>query len=588
VVSAASSVPATSLRGLARRAHANRPAHFDIDNDADRREAIAFDPRCYSSHVSRAAKSTGYLPALGLGDAVQRTTLRTLGGAIDSLVRSIRGATASDRVVAARVLAMWQASASVTLTIQPLRLMIGDVPAVDAGEHTGKWLLPCFMAGVKSIRLGEASADGLMALAIELSTLTATHDSVMRFVQWLGADGAEGFDIAVEQSFSDGGGLFDVGRARGMLATRTAAMSDGGALVATDDLDRAAARPELAVNLNLFVQGAQTRAFDITPEARVMLRGYVDDAGAWAEREIAAVLQHDALRALVPPARVARHLLERLQHGTEQLISIVHGIAHNPEPFHKEVTAAMVNGNLGDVLARGLPVDSDGAFAHALALLDVADAPTRAAFAQAFALREGNIVWQRVTTLGWSRYLSWLDVNKLSPDALAAISSHIHESPDDKAIRELMRMVPVDRWWSVLLALPVARWDSFAAEFKQSLRSQPSDAFLDAVAEKAPTMALDAWRDGQNAWNAKTTARVLKHIATSMQGRDVMTKLVRARTTAEPVRLAALTALAGHPELQAATTFRWSELLDPPELRTRLKAARKRERERHSQPRQTR
>jgi hypothetical protein len=508
--------------------------------------------------------------------------LRTLGGAIDGLVRSIRGASASDRVVAARVLALWQAQASATLTIQPLRLMIGDVVAVDAGEHTGKWLLPCFMAGVKSIRLGEATADGLMALAIELSTLTATHDAVMRFVQWLGADGAEGFDIAVEQSFSDGGGLFDVGRARGMLATRTAAMADGGALVATDDLDRAAARPELAVNLNLFMQGAQTRAFDITPEARVMLRGYVDDAGAWAEREIAAVLQHDALRALVPASRVARHLLERLQHATDQLVSIVHGIAHNPEPFHKEVTAAMVNGNLGEVLARGLPVHSDGAFAQAMAILDVADASTRAAFAQAWALRDGgtpsnNTVWQRVSALGWSRYLSWLDVTKLSPDALAAISAHIHESPDDKAIRELLRMVPVDRWWSVLLALPVLRWDQFASEFKQSLRSQPSDAFLDAVADKAPTMALDAWLDGQNAWNAKTTARVLKQMTASMQGRDVMTKLVRTRTTAEPVRLAALTALAGHPELQTATTFRWSELLDPPELRTRLKAARKRQ-----------
>jgi hypothetical protein len=516
----------------------------------------------------------------------QRAALRALGGGFDSLVRSIRGMGERDRQVAERLMQMWRDLPTAVLTIEPLRLTINDVTTIEVGEHAGRWLLPCFMAGVKTIALQGASTVALMSLALEISTLTATDASVQRFFHWLGADGAEGFEVVVEQSFMDGGGGLDTTRARGLLATRVAtAASAEGTLVAVDDLDRAAARPELAIGLDLFVQGAQTQAFQVTPELRTSMRQQVDDAGTWAEREVAVVLAHEGLRTMVPPARVARSVLERLQQASPSLVALVDDIAGQRDAFHQSLLMELHAGGLGEALAHGVQLHSDESFVRVVSMLARFDAGGRSSFARGWVARmasaaDAPLLLARIKQLGAARLVDWLEVSQVPDRTLDALTRMAAEGADDTVVRNLLRKLPTNRWAMVLGALEGPRLVAFADEVKQTLvGGQPPDRFVDNVTRGAPALALAALESGLGAsWSPKATTAVIRQAATDPQGRALLVSVARSRRASESTRLMALGALADHAEMQAAAQWRITEWLDPPAIRIRLTSYRKRQR----------
>ena len=121
---------------------------------------------------------------------------RTLGNALDALVRTARLSDPSFPLVARRVYDVWQGLASPSIEIAPLELRVDKVLAVKAVEQVGRWLLPAFMAGMRTLRMRpEATCDDLMRLAQELSGLSAELEAIKGFRDWLWSDGAQGFDV---------------------------------------------------------------------------------------------------------------------------------------------------------------------------------------------------------------------------------------------------------------------------------------------------------------------------------------------------------------------------------------------------------
>lgn len=512
-----------------------------------------------------------------------------MGGAFDALVRSIRGMADRDRQVAIRLLAQWKNLPDADLTIGPLTLTTGGVVAVEAGEHTGRWLLPAFMAGLTSVRLREgATPEALMALALELSSLSATEAAVERFSSWLWSDGAEGFDVRVERSFADGAGVADTGRAAGLLAVRgaTAVAMDGAVAIATVDLDRAAARDELAVSLNLFVQGAQARAFDVSPEVAARLRIDVDDAGHWAQHEIAAVLANESLRALVPPSRIAAGLLARLETHVLPLLPVVSDIAREPGKFHRAVFDALVAGGISETLARAFPSESDGASAERLAaLLELLPLTARRSFAQTWLERAASKPAQRepflalANRLGPARLHGLLDVNALTERGLLWWTRALLEEKKADALPELFNRLAVERWTIALSVVPTTELSVLHRHIERALvgGGRPGDEMIEALLKDARPLVVNALLDGHgHGWGGKAVHRVAKQAAADAKGRTRLVELVRARKAPETVRLAAIAALEGQAELEEAVRWRMAEMLEPASLRSKLETLRER------------
>ncbi|MFZ5479461.1 MAG: hypothetical protein ACOZNI_22035, partial [Myxococcota bacterium] len=284
---------------------------------------------------------------------------RQLGHAVDALIRTARARAPGVGELATRALDLWRTSPRSRLEGSATSLSVDGVVALSASEEGGEWLLPAFMAGLRTVALRpQAAPADLLALAVALGSLTPDADAIARFHDWLWADGAEGFEVEVTNSFTETGeALALASRSRGedRRSDALAPIALGLVAMATAELDRASTSKEFSVPVEEWMASQRARRFEVSPAEFLALGAACDDAGTWTLREILTILRHPELRGRIPADRFARQAHARLAAGMD--LAVLRGLASLPaegEPWARDVLSVLETLPFATAIASGL------------------------------------------------------------------------------------------------------------------------------------------------------------------------------------------------------------------------------------------
>ncbi len=517
---------------------------------------------------------------------------RLLGASLDAVVRATR-ATANQGAVAARATELFRENAALTLEVHPAQLRCDGEPVLEASAGEGRWLLPAFMCGLRTLRpRDDLTLDDVTRLAEELAAVRADATSVAALHDWLWADGAEGFDVQIHPSFVE---VMQEVTATERLQERDAKAARAivplpappAQQMLVRDLDRAALHQELEVPLALHQNALASGAYALADADVDALRRACDDANAWVLAEIDAVLALAELRDAVSPSRLARRIQSRMAGAFDsRFLTLMASIRDHDDPYRKALAMALETEETGALIARYMRID-DAASVQALARFAANTTPP---LCRALALRlldRAGTEDGAVRALGWllgsvglPRFRGWIDETTLDAArttalVLAARSAHVA----DAAIAELLSAVPPSAAVAALAALDAPARSGLAATM----------ALLAACADStaAEALARMAIADGQGAvlcalgdrllatgaqgWTGRWLYAVCGALVAAGHGSAYVVPLARSREAGERARLVALDCVADRPELAAEVSkWRIGEVLDPPAVRERL------------------
>jgi hypothetical protein len=519
---------------------------------------------------------------------------RIVGTGLDALVRTVRLGDASATGLARQLHGHWSGLESPIAEVMPTSLLVEGEVALEANSEGGTWVLPAFMAGLRKVRLRtDATSDDLLRFAHELAMLKPEVPVIVAFRDWLWCDGAEGFDVAINQSFVElADSLSREGSEHDVLATRsTSVIADWNriAQIAAKELDAAAVREEFGVPIELFQRRATSAEFRLADVEVDSLRRATEDASLWSEAELRVVLRHPSLRGALPPSRLAQRLLaliESSERVDEHLLGFLAALGASHDDYARALMHQLASVELGHALAERLDL-ARCTVRTLTTFLDAADTTTvrgvvhgllqrglgeRAALTMALELMRA---WK------WSRLRDLVDSNRLAQPTAASLLRAAFE--DRAPIAQLANFVDTlpPRAASVALAanpraaqaLPksvmrlLTQAPGASARLVQSLlRTGPAGAR--AVAEALATSR-------GTGWNKKMLDAVLEALVAAGLGRESILPLARNGAVKTSVRFAAMRALRVQPELLAEVA-RWrpGELMEPPEVRRFLRELR--------------
>jgi len=528
--------------------------------------------------------------------------VRTLGRALDALVRTARTHGSAVEAAGLRLRDAWLAVDRAPLRFGATELYVRDDVALGGGDEEVRWLLPIFMAGLRLVTPRETvTVQELCQLAEELARCEPEVASLERFRDWLwGGGAASGFEVELQTSFMEAveaelpeaavapdgfleGGLSAVRRRlAGVMALEEDAIE-----LAALDLDAVATREEFDASLD----AEHDDEPPVMHEAlRAALRYRCEEASRWSLCEATAVLAIPALQAEQTPDALARQLADTLrEHFDVDVIDLLASSVRRNDPFARAVLHGLDFPELPTAAVRAFAHDADGH--RVLANLLAAVSPELASRV-AHALLDGaasdtalvDIALRIITSLGAQRFIALLDVPSLRPPEAHALGSLLAERGDAvELLGPLMARVPRPALPKLLGALPAevrprlapslgSRWPELSGGF---VESQLAPLFIEGGAAGARVLAEALVAQHGEGWSVESVRMLGRALVGAGLFIELCIPLVRSKRVAAAVRVALCDAAEADPEVAAAVS-RWhpGELLDPPELRARLRSLR--------------
>lgn len=517
--------------------------------------------------------------------------------AIDSLVLTHRTSPAALELIAERAIQQWSELGNAPLEIKGTELLAGGQVVLSFAEGQGLWLLPAFMAGVRTIRpLPGCRPFDLRTLTEELRNVRPEVDSLARFRDWVWSDGAEGFDVALHMSFME---VMDAAvseethgdalRAfRGEFGT---ALGADGVHIASQELDVAALREEFNVPLQLFSREIARDNLRLDPDDAAALADECEGSYGWTRIEIALTLGHPEMRSAVAPQRLARLIMQQLGEALDdRALELLASLGSREDPYVRALSEALDDPALGERLASRASPNARSAEALrrffgvcsprvavglATGLIDRATrTPDTFAWARAVALSVGLPAFVELVVTGGVREDSAATVVTilLSADAPSELLSALLKAVPPRTAAAMMTKLPPARLLRLVdLAAKLLAGDD--AEVINTL--VPSLLELDSP-EALALVGDCLLRTLGAAWASRALHPACLGFIGRGLGRKYLLPVARSSKAEPRVRLIALRALSSHVELKEEAA-RWSfgELLDPPEVRARLQEMRK-------------
>jgi hypothetical protein len=520
------------------------------------------------------------------------STVHTAGrhrffGALQAAVRATRTDPRSTARLGDALLAAWSATPEQKLSlVAPDRIRVGD----ETLEADASWSFVAFMAGVREISLergatSDAVSEGIRALA----RLDESRESIAAFADWAFEHQGEGFGFVLHQSFSEAFAQGDAvvsASAFSMRALRAEGCTPLGpsGQVASDELSRAAARPELDV-LGLYESKARERELEINATTFKKLSFELFDEAAWADCELDVLLTHPALRASVPAAKIASRLLTRLERrlGAEVLDQV---LVLTSEAPRADTLRTSQDAELAELLTRGWSGTLAAGLARAhppdLRLLDrLTDDQTSELARAVCALPDSGIVaaWHELESP--SRFLERLRPAELSEESVLALAHALGDAEGGLPLITWSARLSDDLQASLLTELPPS---SFGRALPAAVRlialGHPIGATLveRVFASPDPVNALGALllQSTASALDDETVTAIVRMLRRDDEGRASLERIVASRSVTSSTRVLALQALAGHPAaVRRASAWSFRELFEPRDLAIAKQSARR-------------
>jgi hypothetical protein len=238
---------------------------------------------------------------------------RALAGALDAAVRASRQGGMPGVEVCARILSLWRDAGGGRLEVSARAVLYEGEVALEGKR--GGWVLPAFMAGLRTLSLREETReDDIGRLCSALGSLGTSHDALAAFQDWVWSGGGEGLELEMQPSFMEVFELMDsasgLDRQGLRLVRGTALMAVGAeAMMSSVELDVAALRPEFDVELLRYVRAVEGRGFDVDEGETRMLAAVCEEAQGWCREELRAALQIPALQRGLAPGMMANRVM---------------------------------------------------------------------------------------------------------------------------------------------------------------------------------------------------------------------------------------------------------------------------------------
>ncbi|MFH1530988.1 MAG: hypothetical protein ABIK09_09685 [Pseudomonadota bacterium] len=547
--------------------------------------------------------STGLTPGQGAMDRTAIGAGRNLAASLDSLVRSIRTNPGTVPMLIERTLGYWKESEHAALEFLPTGMQFGGNDVFDADEEEGRWLLPAFMAGLRALRpWTDISPIHLEALASELADLSGSVEEIDCFRDWLWADGAEGFDVSLDLSFSEGidTAFDDLDVRRSDLAAvrveAAQAVTTRAQRIGSGALDVAAALPEFQVDPGAYETLADSGAFFIPAEERGRLQGLCGDPNFWGEAEADVVLQHPALQKGIPALRLADLLMREFAKAADvRVVGLLTRLGNRQDAYARSLLAALEGDTLGRRIATAAPMTNQGVRAVASLVLSgplpIARGAARGFIERAVNDREAFAAMKQIaSSVVFPRFCELLDPEDLDMETMTTLGLLILRSKDPpRLMPRFFDAVPPQVALSVLGQAPQQLlWEARTAAGKLLIGAADSDRRRQLVRiilgtgedRWLPVLGRALRQTGGKGWCPATLKVTCDRLHVGGLGAEVLVPLVRDAGATDDAVLAALRALERNTDaLKEATKFHFRELTHSKDVRQRLRKLRKHLRE---------
>ncbi len=521
---------------------------------------------------------------------------RAIGGAFDALVRAQRTELSGVDQLAERTARVWRDNGLCALMIDATTIQAAGREALAAKGDVGRWILPAFMSGLRELRpRPDVNSDDIRRLAEQLAALVVAEGPMASFQNWVWSEGAEGFDLAMDPSFVE---VFDAqavapGTTSAIAGVRAAALAPIGSelvTLAADDLDVAALRPELEVEVDLYQRAAGGRGLEISGQTLRALGASCDEPGGWAIAELEAVLSHRPLRIAFPPDRLARRLAARAaQRCDAGLLGLLATMTANDDPYIARAVDHLVALDLGAQVGRGVTLAETTAAAALAGWLTAAAVPLVQPALRALLDRDDcrddvvRVLGDLAGRLGHARWLELLEpatMDGAHAGVLAAVL--VRTAPPPALIAQLLQMLAHEPAVRLACGLPARTLAVHGARLTSIAAGASVDGALDlfehvATDDVAHALTARILAGRGQGWTLAQVSRLARIWLASGRAPAPLVLLVQARRVAGDIRLTLLRALAPRPELQAAAARRRATgFLDPAPLRRELRDVRRR------------
>ena len=525
---------------------------------------------------------------------------RNLAASLDSLVRSVRTNPGIIENLVDRTLGYWLEFEHEELGILPAGMRFGGHEVFTAEEEEGRWLLPAFMAGLRALRpWQDIRPVHLQRLVSELSDLSGGVEEIERFRDWLWADGAEGFDVSLDLSFSEGiDTVFDeletLKRDLAAMRVSVAQRFDQRArLGAKGALAPPPLLPELQVDLRAFEAQVDAETFIIPTDEHEELLGLCVDPNFWAEAQAGVVLGHPALQAGISASHLADLLTRDFSRSVDlRVVEFLTSLKEREDPYGTTLLATLETEALGQRLAASTPMTNQGIRTLAGLVvsgpLPIARGAARGFIERATSDRAAFAAMKQIAaSVVFPRFCELLIQETLADDARTTLGLLILRSKDPtRLMPRFFEAVPTTVALEVLGQAPAhLLWEARAAvgallstspdphrrrQLIRILLGTGEDRWLRIIGRSLTQTA------GQG-WCPATLKATCERLLAGDLGEEYLLPLVQNSAATDDAVIAALRALERNSDvLKEATKFHFRELTQSKDVRQRLRKLRKR------------
>lgn len=521
---------------------------------------------------------------------------RLVAFAFDAVVRAPLMAEASAHAIAERFMALWAASGWGGFGLSATALLVDGKVALEMSRTDHPWILPAFMAGLRTFRpRADLRMSQLRSFCEELHGLSSDVAVIERFRDWLWGDGAEGFQVVVMSSLveaADAAVLEDAARSLRLARPRDGrveSMALDARLLSSRDLDLAVQQETMQAPLEALLEGGSASSRPLPGDDFKELAERCDDGFLWAAALVDGALEVPALRRTIPPERLGRHAALLLSNQVDaRALEFIARLGELADGYGRLVARSLDDGDLGKAISTRIPATPESVSVLGR-VATIAPPKLLAGLAAGLvdrATRDGQRPWvvEVVRELTIDRLHASVNLGTFSTEQLSAYAGVIREVAAGTAILR-----------SVFVALPSAVAARFYGSLPDDLALELLDAALGVAASREPREqgpVLERLAALDEATAAASLGRLLRasagrawpprllHVVTTAVARrvelqhEVLAPMVRDGDLEPAVRLAALRSIQDRRVLAEAVAWRLGEVLDPPELRSQLKAFR--------------
>lgn len=467
----------------------------------------------------------------------------------------------------------------------------GEAP-IWQPDDDAPWYGPARQAGWRGLSARRrVAATDVVHLVRGVRALQGETGPIVAFATWLWSGGAMAFEVALEDQ------LFETSALATWRPDALRSWVGKGRASAAEQAQQLGTPPPTAALHRLlaaFQQRVDEGALELSPAIAMALGGAADNAHYWADRERDVLRAHPNLRLRWRPEGLAAHWAIAIEAGPDlRVLSFLEHIADVGDDHDSETVAFLDRQELARRLGRTLPITPRLVSPLKALLGDGLTGPNPLARA----LLEGLCAQAGAAGDDGARRLGGL-LGKLGPDAVLP-NLEVRELPEDAAGALLVGLVQIDAPGNAVMdaafRAPPASVATAMEQAPPHLRSRLEgrvrdliskgdvaviEPLVEALVRQGDVRAVKLLGEAMLAtkgkgWHGRIVPRICQALLKAGMGASVLVPLVRDPEAEVTVRMLALRVLEADVELLAdASKWRARELLEPPELQKRLKAAR--------------